>query len=92
MKQIFLLTILSLVFNACGGSSSNTVKDSILITEICNDQNDSTLYHSLESGDIISKPETLNGSFQSDPEIQIFHKQDGTKSVCIKSGTAVILR
>jgi len=74
MKNILLLTIAILGITACNSSSGNT-KKSIALTSKCSDTNDTSNYQVLQSGDIVSKPETLN-----------------TENVCIKSGTAVILR
>jgi len=96
MKNILLLVTLSLIFNACGNSrsSESNAKESIAITAKCNDEGDTELYHPLESDDEIVKTlESLNdSSSQSEAEIEIVLNQDGINSVCIVSGTAVILR
>lgn len=90
MKKILLLTIIALVLSACNSTSSDT-KESIALTN-CNDTDNTTNYQVLQSGDTISKPETLHEESSSEPEVEIFHTEDGMKKVCIKSGTAVILR
>ena len=91
MKNIILLTLIALGFTAC--NSSGDGKESISLTAKCNDTDDTTNYQVLQSGDTISKPETLHDdATSSEPEVEIFHTEDGMKKVCIKSGTAVILR
>ena len=91
MKKIILYTLLALVLSACNSTSSDT-KESIALTK-CNNTDDTTNYQVLQSGDIVSKPETLHDdATSSEPEVEIFHTEDGMKKVCIKSGTAVILR
>ena len=91
MKKIILYTLLALVLSACKSTSSDT-KESITLSK-CNDTDNTTNYQVLQSGDTVSKPETLhNDTTTSEPEVEIFHTEDGMKKVCIKSGTAVILR
>lgn len=92
MKKIILYTLLALVLSACNSTSSDT-KESIALTAPCNTTDDTTNYQVLQSGDIVSKPETLhNDATSNEPEIEIIHTEDGMKKVCLKSGTAVILR
>ena len=91
MKKIILYTLLALVLSACNSTSSDT-KESIALTAKCNDTDNTTDYQVLQSGDIVSKPETLHDESSVEPEIEIFHTEDGMKKVCLKSGTAVILR
>ena len=91
MKNILILTIALLAFTACGSTSSDT-QESIALTTPCNSKNDTSDYQTLQAGDVISKPETLHDEVAVEPEVEIFHTEDGMKKVCIKSGTAVILR
>jgi len=91
MKNILLITLITLGFTAC--NSSGDGKESIAITIPCNSTDDTSTYQVLQSSDAISKSETLHeDKISSEPEVEIFHTQDGLKKVCIKSGTAVILR
>ena len=91
MKNILLITLLALGFTAC--NSSGEGKASIPLTIKCNSTDDTSTYQILQSGDVISKPETLyDDRILSEPEVEIFHTEDGFKKVCIKSGTAIILR
>ncbi|MFK5976359.1 MAG: hypothetical protein QM493_07620, partial [Sulfurovum sp.] len=74
-------------FTACNSTSST--KESIPLTAKCT----TPAYQVLQSGDVISKPETLHDdATTNEPEVEIIHTEDGLKKVCIKSGTAVILR
>lgn len=87
MKNILLLTLITLGFTACNSSSST--KESIPLTAKCS----TPAYQVLQSGDVLSKPETLhNDATATAPQIEILHTEDGLKKVCLKSGTAVILR
>ena len=88
MKKIILYTLLALVLSACNSTSSDT-KESIALSKCTGD---TSSYQVLQSGDTISKPETLHDDSTIEPEVEIFHTEDGMKKVCIKSGTAVILR
>ena len=91
MKNILLLTLIALGFTAC--NSSGDGKESIALTAPCNITDDTTDYQVLQSGDVVSKPERLHDdATTSEPEIEVIHTEDGLKKVCIKSGTAVILR
>lgn len=90
MKNILILTIISLGFTAC--NTNGGTKESIAVTVKCNTNKDTTNYQMLQSGDTISKQETLYDSTNTDPKVEIFHTQDGIKKICINSGTAVILR
>lgn len=90
MKKIILYTLLALILSACNSTSSDT-KESIALSK-CNNTDDTTNYQVLQSGDTISKPETLHDDSTIEPEVEIFHTEDGMKKVCLKSGTAVILR
>jgi len=89
MKNILLTTIALLGITACNSTSSG--KQSIEITAKCNN-NDTSSYQLLQSGDIVSKPETLHDGSASAPEIKVIHLENGTKKVCLVSGSAVILR
>jgi len=93
MKNILLLTLISIGFTSCnssgGGKESSTI--TIDITIQCNSTDDTSTYQILQSGDVISKPKTLQ-KIATEPEVEIFHTEDGVKKVCLKSGTAVILR
>ena len=88
MKNILLLTLISFGFVACNTDSST--KESIPLSAKCS----TPAYQVLQSGDIVSKPETLHDglSTSTEPEVEIVHTEDGLKKICIKSGTAVILR
>ena len=86
MKNILLLTIISFGFVACNSTSST--KESIPLSAKCS----TPAYQVLQSGDIVSKPETLHEQSSTAPEIEIIHTENGLKKVCIKSGTAIILR
>ena len=88
MKNILLLTIISFGFIAC--NSSTSTKNSTPITVSCDSPKSS--YQVLQSGDIISKAETLYKDTSVAPMVKIVHREDGLKTVCINSGTAVILR
>ena len=90
MKNILLTTIALLGITACNSTSSG--KQSIEITAKCNNTNDTSSYQLLQSGDIVSKPETLHDGSASAPQIKVIHLENGTKKVCLVSGTAVILR
>ena len=81
MKNILILTIALLAFTACSDKGS-----AIALTAPCNSTNDTTDYQVLQSGDVIAK------SSSTEPEVEIFHTEDGLKKVCIQSGTAMILR
>ena len=86
MKNILLLTLIALGFTAC--NSDSDTKESIPLTAKCTTSD----YQVLQSGDIISKPETLHDESSVEPVVKIIHTEDGLKKVCIQSGTAVILR
>jgi len=91
MKNILLLTLISLGFTSCNSSGGG--KETIAITVQCNSTDDTSNYQVLKSGDVISKQETLKeGVISSVPKVEIFHSEDGMKKVCLKSGTAIILR
>jgi hypothetical protein len=90
MKNILLLTIVLFGITACN-TSSNT-QNTLPISIACNNTDDTSNYQVLQSGDIISKPETLHKEVSTAPEVKIFHTEDGVKKVCLQSGTAIILR
>lgn len=90
MKNILRLTIISLGFTAC--NTTGGTQESIAVTINCNTNKDTTNYQILQSGDTISKQETLYDNNNTDPKVEIFHTQDGIKKICINSGTAIILR
>jgi len=90
MKHI-LLSLLAVGFTACGTTNSDS-KETIVLSIKCNSTNDTTNYQLLQSGDIISKSETLYDGTSSNPQIKIFHSEDGIKKVCLKSGIAIITR
>jgi len=91
MKNILLLTLIALGFTSC--NSSGNGKESIALTVQCNSTDDTSNYQVLQSGDAISTRETLHGkAITSAPEVEIFHTEDGLKKICLKTGTAVILR
>lgn len=91
MKNILLLSLLAVGFTACGTTDSDN-KEMITLTAVCNSTDDMSNYQVLQSGDTLSQEETLHQSSSAEPEVEIFHTEDGLKKVCIKSGTAVILR
>jgi hypothetical protein len=86
MKNILLLTLVSFGFLAC--NSDSATKKSIPLTAKCS----TAEYQVLQSGDVVSKPETLNAETSAEPVVKIIHTEDGLKKVCLKSGSAVILR
>ena len=86
MKNILLLTLASFGFLAC--NSNTATKKSIPLTAKCS----TAEYQVLQSGDVVSKPETLNAETSAEPVVKIIHTEDGLKKVCLKSGSAVILR
>ena len=93
MKNIIIVTITLLLFVGCKSGSSDTGDTSITIpiTESCNDTNDITNYQVVQSGDKILQEDTSNPSSTA-PKVEIFETASGEKKVCIKSGTAVIIR
>ena len=87
MKNILLLSLMAVGFTACNSTSST--KESIPLTAKCTDKN----YQVLQSGDVLSKLEALHDdAISNEPEVEILHTEDGLKKICIKSGTAIILR
>ena len=92
MKNIILLSLVSLAFVACGTSTSDE-KSVIPLTAPCNAENDTSAYHLLQSGDEISQEETLIENPVA-PKVEILHIENGDKKVCLKSGStpAVIIR
>jgi len=85
-----LFTLLSLGLSGCSGNNS---VDNALVTASCTA--DISTYQTLNSGDIITKSDTLvsdeNNGNTPDPELSIFQLDDGTKRVCINSGSATII-
>jgi len=84
-----LLTLLSLTLSGCGGSN-----DIEAVTASCSD--DILTYQTLNSGDVIAKADTLitdeDDESTSTPQFSILQADDGSKRVCISSGSAVIIR
>lgn len=86
MKNILLLAFIALGFVACNSDSDK--KKSIPLSAKCS----TPAYQVLQSGDIVSKPETLHKKSSVEPVVKIIHTEDGLKKICIQSGTAAILR
>ena len=95
-KQLFITTalfaLLSLGLSGCGSSndtdSTATVEptgDVEAITTACGVPDDVLAYQVLNEGDTI-----VDDTAQA--ELSIFQINDGTKRVCISSGTASIIR
>ncbi len=88
-----LLTLLSLTLSGCGGSNDSK-EDVEAVTASCSD--DILTYQTLNSGDVIAKADTLitdeDDESTSTPQFSILQADDGSKRVCISSGSAVIIR
>ena len=91
-KQIIInssiIALISLGVVGCGSSSTTTGTEAI--TTMC-DTNNLSAYHTLNSGDTISKAETLVGEDTTVPKYTIVMTSDGEKKVCKISGSAVII-
>jgi len=94
MKNILFLTILifiSIGFISCGSDESSIgVSGEIIINIDTYCVEDETLeaintYHNIQYGDTIVKDENST-------VIEIYHKSDNTKSVCLVNGSAHIVR
>ncbi len=89
---ITFFTLLSLGLSGCGSKTTNT---GIAITAQCTTPDDLSTYQTLNNGDIIAKADTLttdeNDVSSANPQFSIFQADDGTKKVCISSGSAVII-
>lgn len=84
MKNILLLTIVALGMTACNAKKS---------VALAGCTGDTSTYQVLHSGDVIANAETpQNNKKVTEPEVEIFHTEDGVKKACTKSGTAMILR
>lgn len=90
--KIMIVTLLSTIaFTACGGgdnasfSNSETLIDITIPCETTPDSNDISSYITLNSGDVIVKD-------TNDTKISIYHDVNGTKKVCLTSGSAHIIR
>lgn len=92
LAKLSLLTLLSLSFSACGGGGdSSSFENSETITDITTvcvttpTSTDISSYITLNSEDVIIKD-------SNDAVISIYHDTDGTKKVCLVSGTAHIVQ
>ena len=92
-RYILSLSIITLLFSACGGgggsdASFSNAEQKIDINETCittPTSSDISNYITLESGDTIIKD-------ADNTVISTYHDVNGTKKVCLVSGSAYILR
>ncbi len=86
--QLAAFTTIIIGFSACGGGGGgSTFKNSetlIPITVTCKTPATIDDYLSLESGDVIAEDENAT--------IKTYHDTNGTKKVCLVSGTAHIIK
>jgi hypothetical protein len=89
IATLSLLTLLSLSFTACGGGSDDAsfANSETLIDVDVNCTTPATIstYITVNSGDVIVKKE-------DNTTISIYHDVNGTKKVCLESGSAYIIQ
>ena len=92
IATLSLLTLLSLSFTACGGGSddasfanSETLIDVDVNCTTTPNATDISNYITVNSGDVIVKKE-------DNTTISIYHDVNGTKKVCLESGSAYIIQ
>lgn len=87
--QIALVSLLAISFTACGGGGDDaSFKNSetmIPVDVLCVTPADISSYIPLQSGDVIAKED-------DNTSVSIYHDVNGTKKICLESGTAHIIR
>ena len=89
IATLSLLTLLTLSFTACGGGSDDaSFANSETMIDIdvnCTTPATISTYITLHSGDAVVKDD-------DNTTISIYHDVNGTKKVCLESGSAHIIR
>ena len=95
MRRTITTTLLTtaLFFSACSDSHFKDAETIIDIDKLCVTDANSTViadYITMLSGDVLVKSEDANKSI--DTVVSTYHDTNGTKKVCIVSGSAYLIR